>query len=121
MPSAFFLLTAIMLLILFLLAMPYTAYKPHVTLPEASIARPIDPGFSTVLAIDGAGTFFLDGRPMDDAQLRKSLQKIAHLSPQPVLRIRADKRLPYETIRTVVGLAHDAGLQDVRFEVTHAH
>jgi len=119
-PGPFLLVVSVTLLVLFLLAVPVAERGPQVALPTAAETIPLDPTLATVLTVDQADMYVLDGRRVSAGDLPGLLESMAKAPRRPTLVVRGDATLPYRKIREVVQLAHQAGIPNVRLEVEHA-
>jgi biopolymer transport protein ExbD len=61
------------------------------------------------------GSLAWDGHDVDDAGLHAALERAAKASPQPQLRLRADRKVPYERVAEVMSAAQESGLTQIGF------
>lgn len=104
----------LVLLIIFMITMPVLTHAVKMNLPEASAAPPVD-ATRVTLAIDASGAYEWGGAPVDEAELRKALERAAAQKPQPVLALQADRGARYEPIARALAAAQTAGLLQVGF------
>jgi biopolymer transport protein ExbD len=95
----------LVLLIVFILAVPAIHSAVPLTLPRASSAAPQQPAEPVRLDIDAQGLTYWNGKAVkDDA-----------LDPQPVVRLSGDRAVPYERVLQTLSTLQGAGLAKVNF------
>jgi len=109
----------LVLLIVFMLTAPLLPHALAIDLPRAS-SQPAPPKPDSIaLAIDEAGRLFWNGETVNEADLTGRLTEAAARTPQPDLKLHADRNTRYETIARVMAQAQQAGIAQMGF-VTQA-
>jgi biopolymer transport protein ExbD len=105
----------LVLLIIFLVTIPAMQHAVKIDLPQAS-SQPDDvkPAHLDV-AVRADGSILLDGHPVADEVLRSRIAEAARAKPQPELRLRADRTVPYERVADVMSAAQAGGLTKIGF------
>ena len=87
---------AFALLIIFMIATPLLEQTIPINLPAeaAKPQREVDLPIQ-VLSIDAQGRFYWGANPVSDSEMAERLGRLSSDGEQPILRIRADKQLPY--------------------------
>jgi len=87
---------AFALLIIFMIATPLLEQTIPINLPAeaAKPQREVDLPIQ-VLSIDAQGRFYWGAIPVSDSEMAERLGRLSSDGEQPILRIRADKQLPY--------------------------
>ena len=105
----------LVLLIIFMLTVPVLTHAVKLDLPKASsAAEQQKPNAVTVSVAADGGVFWNDAGVSQD-ELRARLKACAALSPQPVLRIRGDKKVEYDHIAQVMSMMQQAGIEKLGF------
>lgn len=107
----------LVLLIIFMITAPLATPAVHITLPKTvlkkqqhnKLAPPID------LAIKANGKLFWKGQPVSKAEMRAKLAVAAQKSPQPPLKIRANRTVRYKVIKNVLQIAKGSGMVHMEF------
>ncbi|MBN2068171.1 MAG: biopolymer transporter ExbD [Opitutales bacterium] len=97
---------AFSLLIIFMITAPLLEQTIQVNLPvESTKAQELreDTDFQAI-SIDAEGFYYWDNEIVDLDQLDGLLMGLAEKADPPVIRIRADKQLPYQKVINVVDL-----------------
>lgn len=84
----------------------------NVALPKTGAGAPAEGSQSTgrpVVYIDASGLTSLDGRPIDRARLRQTLQEYYQKNPTGVLLLYADKNAFYENVLQVFAVMQEVG------------
>ncbi len=105
----------LVLLIVFIVTAPLFTHSIKIDLPRAQTQVTQEKPETITLAIDGAGRFFWNNRPLDRGQLSARLGAAAERQPQPELHIRADKETRYQVLADVMAEAQRVKLQRVGF------
>ncbi|MBC2605731.1 ExbD/TolR family protein [Pelagicoccus albus] len=94
-------------------AMSQAGSKLELDLPESSNSK-VARDFSNrlIVSIDGEGHVFLGSAPLSDKLLRTTLQDFRDNSPGGKLSIRASKETAFSSIKRVMSLAAEAGIDD---------
>ena len=105
----------LVLLIVFLIAIPAIEHAIKLDLPHVgSQQQDIKPAHVDV-AVRADGTLAWDGTSIDESGLRAALERAAKANPQPQLRLRADRKVPYERVAEVMSAAQESGLTQIGF------
>ena len=105
----------LVLLIVFILAVPAIHSAVLLTLPRASSAAPQQPAEPVRLDIDAQGRTYWNGKAVEDEALKAHAQQAATLDPQPVVRLSGDRAVPYERVLQTLSTLQGAGLAKVNF------
>jgi biopolymer transport protein ExbD len=105
----------LVLLIVFILAVPAIQSAVPLTLPRASSALPSQPAEPVRLDIDAQGRTYWNGKAVADDALQAQAQQAATLDPQPVVRLSGDRAVPYERVLQTLSTLQSAGLAKVNF------
>lgn len=105
----------LVLLIVFILAVPAIHSAVPLTLPRASSAAPQQPAEPVRLDIDAQGRTYWNGKAVEEDALKAHAQQAAALEPQPVVRLSGDRAVPYERVLQTLGTLQGAGLSKVNF------
>ena len=101
---------AFALLIIFMIATPLLEQTIPINLPTeaAKPQREVDLQIQ-VLSIDAQGRFYWGTNPVSDSEMAERLGRLSSDGEQPILRIRADKQLPYYRVIQLIDLVkqHD--------------
>lgn len=105
----------LVLLIVFLIAIPAIEHAIKLDLPHVGTSqRDAEPAHVEV-AVRADGTIVWNGANVDAAGLHAALGHAAQASPQPELRLRADRKVPYERVAEVMSAAQESGLTRIGF------
>ena len=106
----------LVLLIIFLITIPVVNAAVAVKLPQqANQLREALPE-TVIISVDATGAnYWFDARLADASVLRERLARIASMSPQPEVHIRADARTDYAAVAKVVLACQQAGIARVGF------
>jgi len=107
----------LVLLIVFILAIPAIQSAIPLTLPRAGSAAPQQPAEPVRLDIDAQGRTYWNGKALSDDALKAQAQQAARLDPQPVVRLSGDRAVPYERVLQTLNTLQSAGLAKVNFVV----
>lgn len=105
----------LVLLIVFILVVPALENTVGVTLPKAnntSTALPVTP---VQLDLDAQGQIYWNGQAVTNETLSARAQQAAQREPQPVVRLRGDQAVPYESVLQTLSALQGAGLIKVHF------
>ena len=105
----------LVLLIVFILAVPAIQSAVPLTLPRASSAAPQQPADPVRLDIDAQGRTYWNGTAVGDDALKTQAQQAAALDPQPVVRLSGDRAVAYERVLQTLSTLQGAGLTKVNF------
>lgn len=108
---------AFALLIIFMIATPLLEQTIPINLPAeaAKPQRAVDPP-TQVLSIDARGRFYWGTNPVSDSEMRERLGRLASDGAQPILRIRADKQLPYYRVIQLIDLVKQQDLVKISLD-----
>lgn len=111
----------LVLLIIFMLTAPLSTPKIKVTLPKTVLDNPQNKKTAPPinLAISKDGSMYWNGSKVTKAELRAKLAVAAQKSPQPPLKIRADRTVRYRVIKEALETAKGTGMVHMQF-VTNA-
>jgi biopolymer transport protein ExbD len=99
------------LLIIFMITTPLVEQSIDVDLPvEAQKEQKKEPEKTEVIGIDSRGQIFWGDRQVSKDQLQTLLESAAEKPVQPIISLRADKSLDYQSVIDVLGLIEKAGL-----------
>ncbi len=106
----------LVLLIVFLIAIPAIEHAIKLDLPHVGSQQhdEVKPAHIEV-AVRADGTLAWDGANVDDAALHAALERAARTTPQPQLRLRADRKVAYERVAQVMSAAQESGLTQIGF------
>ena len=105
----------LVLLVVFILAVPAIHSTVPLTLPHMSSASPQQPAEPVRLDIDAQGRTYWNGKAVADEALKAQAQQAATLDPQPVVRLSGDRAVPYERVLQTLSTLQGAGLAKVNF------
>jgi biopolymer transport protein TolR len=103
----------LVLLIIFMIVTPLIAAGFKATLPRgANLDKDPEGKDEVILGIDAGGSFFLNGRPIPDDQLKDQLVAIfAARDTNKVLYFKADNQIKYGRVQEAVEMARTAGVR----------
>jgi biopolymer transport protein ExbD len=106
----------LVLLIIFLIAVPVFSSSIAVTLPREGTQGIEERPQDIIITVDAQGAvYWLDTPVGPTARLAERLKLEAARDPQPELHIRADARADYQSIGQVVYAAQQAGIGKIGF------
>jgi biopolymer transport protein ExbD len=105
----------LVLMVVFMVTAPLLTHAVKLDLPRASSTATERDAPALDVAIDIDGMVRLDGLPIDEAALPARFAEVARRDPKTELRVRADRRTPYETIARVLSDASRNGLARIGF------
>ncbi len=106
----------LVLLIIFLIAIPAVNTSVAVSLPKESNPMRESQAQTIVVSVDRAGaTYWFDARLPDALALRERLAQAARQQPQPEVHIRGDARADFEAVGRAVLAAQQAGITRIGF------
>ncbi len=105
----------LVLLVVFILAVPAIQSAIPLTLPRASTAAPQQPAEPVRLDIDAKGQTYWNGKAMSEDALKVQAEQAAAQTPQPVVRLSGDRAVAYERVLQTLGTLQGAGLSKVNF------
>jgi biopolymer transport protein ExbD len=105
----------LVLLIVFILAVPAIHSAVPLTLPRASSPAPQQPAEPVRLDIDAQGRTYWNGKAVEEDALKAQAQQAAMLDPQPVVRLNGDRAVAYERVLQTLSTLQGSGLTKVNF------
>lgn len=108
----------LVLLIIFLVTIPAMQHAVRIDLPRASSQPEVVKAAHVDVAVEADGAILWDGHAVTDDGLRARIAEAAHATPQPELRLRADRKVPYERVADVMSAAQAGGLTKMGFVTT---
>lgn len=102
----------LVLLIIFIIAMPVVQHSIRLSLPQASTQVQQVPPVHVNVSVDAAGNVFWNNQPVPLGEL-ENLSRQAAQNPQTQLHVRADKTTTYQQIASVMAAIQNAGVQKV--------
>lgn len=110
----------LVLLIIFILAMPVITHSVKIDLPKATHEVSETKLETITLSVTKDGVVHWNNEAVPDGQLQQRLQGAALQQPQPIVHLRGDRRVHYEHVVKVMTAVQQAGLHKLGFltEVT---
>ncbi len=105
----------LVLLVVFILAVPAIHSAVPLTLPRASSTAPQQPAEPVRLDIDAQGRTYWNGKAVEEDALKAQAQQAAMLDPQPVVRLSGDRAVAYERVLQTLSSLQGSGLTKVNF------
>ncbi len=105
----------LVLLVVFILAVPAIHSAIPLVLPRASSAAPQQPAEPVRLDIDAQGRTYWNGKAVEEDALKAQAQQAAMLDPQPVVRLSGDRAVAYERVLQTLSSLQGSGLTKVNF------
>ncbi|MBU0751295.1 MAG: biopolymer transporter ExbD [Gammaproteobacteria bacterium] len=103
----------LVLLVIFIITAPLFHQAVPIDLPRADAKRIDDKPHTIQLALDAAGSLFLDGAPADRTAVDAALRAAAPANPE--LHLRADRATRYEKVADIMAVAQHAGITRIAF------
>lgn len=108
---------AFALLIIFMIATPLLEQTIPINLPsEASKPQSEVKDSIQVITIDSRGVLFWGDKKVTEAQMALLLKEASEAEDVPIMRIRADKRLPYEQVIALIDLIKQTNLVKISLD-----
>lgn len=108
---------AFALLIIFMIATPLLEQTIPINLPIEAAKSQIESKESLQLIhIDANGGFFWDNEAVSDFELDQKLKELTKQNVQPVLRIRADRKLAYGRVVELMDLIKQNQLSKISLD-----
>ena len=106
----------LVLLIIFLIAIPVAIQTVPVELPKvSSVANETKPENITI-AVDADGNYFWNALAISDREeLLGRIKELAALDPQPEIQVRGDENVEFKFIGQLIVLCQRAGIYKVGF------
>lgn len=105
----------LVLLIIFMLTVPVLTHAVKVDLPRAANQPEIIKPQTVNISVVADGGIYWDEAKVSDAEFKSRLQQIAHKDPQPNIRLRGDRKVPYEFVVKAMAAIQSAGVQKLGF------
>jgi biopolymer transport protein TolR len=105
----------LVLVVIFIITAPLMTSAIKLDLPKTEAAQPVDAPKFVAIVVDKSGQIFLNTQVTSLTQLSESLSKIAQLSKDTEVQLRADVAVPYGKVVEVMGVAQKAGLNRIGF------
>ena len=114
----------LVLLIIFMVAMPKISFPIGVDLPQAGPTQPRPPKDPPInLKIDASNQLSWNGSAIPisalDGMMKEEAARYATTADQPVIQIDTDKDARYDTLAQVLAKARNAGLVKIGFVDDH--
>jgi biopolymer transport protein TolR len=101
----------LVLLIIFMAAIPSMRKSIDIQLPDRSVSRPDDGSPSIVLELDATGGYSINTSPVAHDQLAARLHAIYDARREKVLFVKGDGKLKYGQIVEAMDVARGAGVK----------
>ncbi len=95
------------LLITFIITFPLIEQGIPINLPKGSAADLDNPDTRSI-SIDEKGTLYLDDLQISEDELIGEMQRTGVLTPETTVYVRADQRIDYGRVASVMKILHDA-------------
>jgi biopolymer transport protein ExbD len=108
-----------LLLIFFMVSTTFVDFSRRldIQLPDTKAAETVQEVQQRIIEMDTQGTIRLDGEPTPLLELPRRLTRGGGQARQQSVIIRADKRLAYGKVVTVLGLVRQARIRDISVAV----
>jgi biopolymer transport protein ExbD len=111
----------LVLLIVFLIAVPVVLKTVKVNLPNVSNIPTQSKPENIVISVVESGETYMNNKPVTKEELLAALRAKAPLKPQPEVHIRGDLNARYEPVGRVVAYCQKAGIVRVGFITSPEH
>lgn len=111
----------LVLLIVFLIAVPVVLKTVPVQLPNVSNIPTQSKPENIVISVDAEGETYWNNVPVTKEELLANLREKAPIKPQPEVHIRGDLNARYEPVGRVVAYCQKAGIVRVGFITSPEH
>lgn len=111
----------LVLLVIFIITAPLFHQAVPVDLPRVESTKLDDKPLVVTVALDAAGTVYVDGREIEGAALATRFAVATSDGRQPELHLRADRGTRYERVAEVLAEAQRAGIVKIAFVTEPAH
>ncbi|GAA0350710.1 biopolymer transporter ExbD [Bowmanella denitrificans] len=105
----------LVLLIIFMIAVPVITQSIEVNLPEAQVESAPAPPVSIALDLKLDGSLWWDKQLLSHQQLAEKFAQIAQAEPQPTIELYADGDIAYKSVVKVMALAQQQGVTRLGF------
>lgn len=104
----------LVLLIIFMIVTPLIASGFKATMPRADNLKPSpEKDDDVILGVDENGNFFLNTRPISEAQLGDQLKAMYAGRDEKIVYLKADQNLKYGQVQKGIEIARQAGARVV--------
>jgi biopolymer transport protein TolR len=103
---------AFVLLIIFMITAPIMQGGVEVQLPKAE-ARPITAQDGMLVSVDAQGRIFIDETRVSLSDFRLTFRSLVQSRRPKAVYLRADRRVPYGEVVTVLAIIRASGISDV--------
>ena len=111
----------LVLLVIFIITAPLFQQAVPIDLPRVDSSKVEDKPRVVSLALDAAGTVFIDGAKINDAEVDAALRAAAgQAAPAPELHLRADRGTRYERVTELMAQAQRVGIARIAFVTERA-
>lgn len=105
----------LVLLIVFMLAMPVFTSSVNINLPKSSQQRMIEAPEIVSLVVDQQGTYYYKDQAMSNEELKNILSEEFQKNPDLVVTIRADQDASYKFVISLLDVVRSAGISKIGF------
>jgi len=109
----------LVLLVIFIITAPLMTSSLKLDLPKTDSATPTTAPSFIALAIDAEGKLFFGDEALAPDALAQRMALAAKANPQLEVQLRADQKVPYGQVATLIAMIQKAGLTRIGF-VTEA-
>ncbi|MGE4551220.1 MAG: biopolymer transporter ExbD [Opitutales bacterium] len=109
---------AFSLLIIFMITTPLMEQSIRVDLPDQSQQAAVDPDEKQVkvIAIKASGAYFWGTRQVPKAELAKLLAEAGQADEEPIIHLRADRNLKFQSVVDVIDMIKKENLTQFRID-----
>ena len=104
----------LVLLVIFLITAPLVQSSIDLNLPK-EIGNNLDKKNPVAISITKNGEYYLEQKKLDFIDLKNHLISIAKESPNVSILIKADKKVEYEKVSSILAVIQQQGLSNVGF------
>ena len=101
----------LVLLIVFLIAIPVVTASLPLRLPRERVEPRADAPQAVVISVDASGTVAWGATPLGRGELTERLRRVAAARPQPEVQLRGDLDGAYEGVGRVLEACRRAGIE----------
>ncbi|WP_322049477.1 biopolymer transporter ExbD [Paraburkholderia sp. J67] len=105
----------LVLLVVFMVTLPVLHHAAKLALPRASSQSETLHAPRVDIVIDASGRMSWDAQPVQESELQARLASAAARSPQPELRLYADRAVQYGRVAALLAAASRSGLTKIAF------
>ncbi len=105
----------LVLLVIFMIAAPLMGASLKLELPVGEAAPPSETPHTLGIALDADGRLYLGEARVSPEQLAAQLAEAAAREPHTEVQLRADKRVPYGEVASLIAMVRAAGLSRIGF------